>query len=223
MLKPASLTAACVSVLLAAVACAGDVAVRKFDSAAPTGRDAHTLYERGTSLTLMEASRLTEHLRGDEFVLVPHGEGVSVAGAGIGVGVSAGQTVDTRLRDGLWWFPEGGILHDAEGFPVIVAQRGIVLVGLPAMHEDLYSQAADNGGVTCDDGYYACCGKNQHGQWRARCVLDGLQPLGGDDDPESCIHGGAGSKGCTNGTSIIAFEVMTDADGMNSARRVTKD
>jgi hypothetical protein len=123
----------------------------------------------------------------------------------------------------LWWIPEGGILHDGDGFPTIVAPRSLLVVGRRGMNHSVFGQASGNGGVECGPGYYSCCGKNIHGQWRARCVQNNQLPPGGVDGPTSCIHGGEGATACTNGTSIIAFQVVPPVVDTNEATRLTPD
>lgn len=210
----------------ACVACASEPAKLGGDQPQEVvieARGADELFRAGAGLSVLEASRLTEFLGGEEFVLVPVASGVHLAGVGIGVGASAGETINNEVRDGLFWVPEGGILHDGDGFPTIVAPRSLLVIGRRGMNLSVFGQASGNGGVECGPGYYACCGKNIHGQWRARCVQNNQVPPGGADGPTTCIHGGEGATACTNGTSIIAFQTVPPVVNPNEATRLTPD
>lgn len=125
-------------------------------------------------------------------------------GVGFGVNLSDGDFLspqfDTQVRDGVWFFPNGGTLENEDGFTVHIDQNTLLVTGFNILSRSFADRFnVDNGSVDCGAGYYACCGLNQNGQWRARCVPNGQEPSGGTNNPVSCVNGGAGATGCSNG------------------------
>lgn len=223
MLTPSRIVSIIASCALAtAFACAGGShSLHQEGARVHEARSADVLLREGSRLSLREASQLTAHMGGEEFVLVPSAHGVKVAGVGVGVGANTGRSLEGTLSDGLWWFPEGAILHDGEGYPTVLPARSLALVGSQGMNDLLFGQVSTNGGVTCKDGFYACCGQNQHGQWRAKCIQDNTTTLGGADYPTSCTNGGPGSTAYDNNTSLIPFSVVPETVNQAGAARLT--
>lgn len=171
-----------------------------------------------TGLTLNEMERIADTYGSPEIIVLrptsPKLESPWVLMDGIGFGVdrSAGDILtiarSQEVRTGAWVFPDGGLLMHDDGFSLRIPPRTTVVVGRHNIHTDIVD-AFDtaNGGVDCGDGYYACCGHNIHGIWRARCIPDGDTTPGGLNWPVSCIHGGPGATGCQNGSNaFVVFE-----------------
>ena len=132
---------------------------------------------------------------------------ILMQGLAIGVERSSGDILnhqdDLRLRDGMWLFHEGGIITSTDGYTMQFDEPTLVIVGTQNIAGPVQKQFTSGGSVECGSGYYACCGRNEYGQWRAKCIPDGTSTPGGEDYPEECTNGGPGSTGCSNGTNAF--------------------
>lgn len=209
----------------------GSVAFAADSPVDPLPADAVALWEEeapDTGLTLEELERLARTVHATEIVILrPPSEEVGdqwvlFDGLGSGVDRSRGKVVHHEINfdlpDGIWLFPNGGTLFHQEVFGdagsfVEVKERTLVVSGSFNIRRDIIANFnTSNGGVTCGPGYYACCGKNIHGQWFARCTPNGTQPGGGEHDPTSCINGGEHATGCSNGTAILIAVAVREVE-----------
>ena len=132
---------------------------------------------------------------------------------GIGLPLEAGIdifTPETGFADGLFlvddlqFIDEGGELRT-------IAGTTLVAIGEQRFNAELRESLTGKGGsVTCGAGFYACCGKNQHSQWRAKCIPNGTTPSGGSTHPTSCIHGGESATSCSNPASVSLLYHVAD-------------
>ncbi|MFU8828667.1 MAG: hypothetical protein ACNA8P_04435 [Phycisphaerales bacterium] len=192
---------------IASIDARADVSVREAEGS-PV-RSVDQLLTGGTSLTVDDMQRISEDFGAESFFVLHDTTTEVVDGAGMGFGVAYGSGAQEAsvLSDGIFWFPGGAMLRsvDAEsdtGFrKTEIPANTFVFAGVRTLESDL----ASGGGVTCKDGYYACCGTNVNGQWRAKCIKDGDEPYGGQDYPRECTHGGQNSVHCANGTGATEY------------------
>ena len=128
---------------------------------------------------------------------------ILMEGMGIGVERSLGDMLtiytDIELRDGMWLFQNGGMVTHVDGFTLTIDPGTLVVVGSENISAPIEQNFVKTGSVQCGEGYYACCGTNVNGQWRAKCMANDQQPTGGADYPVDCTNGGLGATGCSNG------------------------
>jgi len=132
-------------------------------------------------------------------------------GVGVGVGSSKGKILtnitDMNFRDGVWFFENGFVITHEDGYTLELKEPTLIVSGSNNISTPIAKQFVGGGGVSCGPGYYACCGKNQHGQWLAKCIPNGSTPSGGADNPVTCINGGEGATGCTYDTAAyLSYE-----------------
>lgn len=156
-------------------------------------------------INLEEGVLIAESLGAESFFLLPDSKGIEFTGFRIGFGSARGLAASgleepAELPDGIWYFPRGGVFSDASG-DFLIPNNGVVLAG--DVLSDTLARMRSSGSVTCRDGYYACCGKNQHGQWRAKCIPNADNPPGGTDYPSSCINGGEVATRCSTGVATV--------------------
>lgn len=197
----------CLAAVLSAVACAGPVVDNQNRSESVAVLEAEPV---DTGLTLDEMKVIGSTYAADEIMILrptqgEHSPWVLIEGIGLGVDRSQGDiltvTESQVLRDGVWWFRTGGFFMHEDGFSVFVPDNTIVIGGLGNIAGAMIDRFSASGGVDCGPGYYACCGTNAYGQWRAVCIANGQEPSGGTRQPTECINGGPGSTGCTSGTA----------------------
>lgn len=186
----------CVSRVIFGIAAVAVAAAVGF--AAPRApREPSELVQSGAKWTVAEALSVSKTFEGSTVVVVLRADDpeITVEAFGYGLGISAGKTLHNRLEDGIYVLLEGGAFR-THGIEWHCKPNTLLLVGDEGIDEEAL---ADGGSVTCGVGYYACCGKDRHGLWRARCIANGHQPGEHDDEPRSCVHGGVGSTACSNG------------------------
>lgn len=144
-------------------------------------------------ITRDEAVALVRHLGGASVHVINDAADALLLGAGVGMSVSKGDGLHNESRDGVWWFPAGGVVMlrgDLEIDPVVIAPGDIVIVGASLMGDDLIA-SGESGSIECATGYYACCFIDRNGKPRATCVTNGQQP------PRPCSYGGPGATACS--------------------------
>lgn len=196
--------------VLTMVACAGPDAGTEEHAAGQDRAEAVRATEPvDPGLTMDQLNRIAQrHDVREVMILKPIEGDVSpwslVEGIGLGVDRSDGQVLSVaggqEVRDGVWLFRTGGTFLHEDGFEAFLDDNTLVVGGPDFIAPDLAERFEANGSVECNPGFYACCGKNQHGQLRAICVPDGQSPSAGADEPTDCIHGGPGASGCSIGS-----------------------
>ena len=156
-------------------------------------RSVEAVLEGVDHITRDEAIALVRHLGGAAVHVINSAGDALLLGAGVGMSVSKGEGLHNESRDGVWWFPAGGVvmLRDDLGIePVVIAPGDVVIVGVSLMGDDLPAPGAI-GSVHCASGYYACCDLNPMGKPRAVCIPNGQNPQ------RACVSGGPGATACS--------------------------
>lgn len=165
-------------------------------------RDIEQLLAGETWINTEEAISIAHHLGGRSAHIVRHSETVRIQGAGVGLGQRDGDTLFNDSRDGLWWYPAGGVIMSRVGpelLPVIIAPGDIVIVGAPMLDNDLLTAGMPAVSVTCGVNHYSCCYADQNGRYKAVCVPNGQNP------PGACSSGGPGASSCSLGGGPIGL------------------
>jgi len=161
-----------------------------------------------TGLSLKEMQQVaTKHHAHEILILRPSktetNDWVLMEGIALGIERSAGDMLtvydDIELRQGMWFFQGGGTISHTNGYTITLDQSTLVIAGSENISVPIEKQFVSGGSVECGDGFYACCGTNQHGQWRAKCIQNGNNTPGGANFPVECTNGGPGATGCSNG------------------------
>ena len=164
-------------------------------------------------LAVERGERAAERFGYDSFHLVAYTElDVIVSPTPlIGVGRSTGVILatDDVLVPGTYWAPLGVELvnwHDA----LVTLEPGVFEI-IPM--QDM--PRAGTLGVSCSDGYYACCGDNPRGMPKAKCIKEGDDPPRNDNDyPTECDSGGEGSIECSmpGAHDVVEYTITTHTD-----------
>lgn len=161
----------------------------------------------GASFGLEDARHAGVTLTAARAFFVPVAPVVLESGSAIGIGDWWGKTSTAPAPlSGAWWVREEVSLS-VNGEPVTVKPQSLLFIGPEACSTEIVSMLSENGGVTCGNGFYACCGKNSNGQWVAKCIANNLKPTGGQHEPVTCTNGGPGATACTNGV-VYVLEVV---------------
>ena len=131
----------------------------------------------------------------DEFEVVLADNRVVDSGELVGVGDNAGITLSggDALRPGGWTSPNGFVSFDiATGNRVFYEPNAYAIVPMDG------PTAGKEWGVTCGEGYYACCGYTRKKRTAAKCYRDDDHPDPDNDptDPSFCQAGGPGAESC---------------------------
>lgn len=166
------------------------------------------LFQSAEKLNTKEATALAQFLQSSTWGVARKGYEWTFTGTAVPIGAYTPNPIieddTTVLPDGIYWVGEAGELK-AGGDAYWFDANQLFIVG------EAWAGGTHTKGVTCRDGWYACCYYKDAGNQEpvAVCVANGT-PF-----PPNCYAGGPGTVSCTlsgTGSVPVGCEVECDDD-----------